>query len=149
MLPCCYASSRGGSCPDCKVHRGFYKSWQSLESQTLRALSELGCGTGAISGCFGVGLARATYVLPAGNVDMCLQFSFQFSSLFHHLDCKLRILTKKVASPKNRFAARQAACIVREKVRRGQCASAATPWVGQWPCWLPSSCPSTSPSRQL
>ncbi|CAJ1400601.1 unnamed protein product [Effrenium voratum] len=37
------ANPFGGSCPDCKVHRGFYKSWQSLESQTLRALSELGC----------------------------------------------------------------------------------------------------------
>jgi len=31
------------SCADCRIHRGFYKSWQSLESQTIDALKELQC----------------------------------------------------------------------------------------------------------
>jgi len=31
------------SCPECRIHRGFYKSWQSLKSQTIEALKELKC----------------------------------------------------------------------------------------------------------
>jgi len=31
------------SCPDCKVHQGFYLSWQSLREQTFAELGLLGC----------------------------------------------------------------------------------------------------------
>ncbi|CAK9025796.1 unnamed protein product [Durusdinium trenchii] len=31
------------SCPGCKIHRGFYKSWKSLEAQTIQALKDLEC----------------------------------------------------------------------------------------------------------
>lgn len=33
------------SCPHCRVHKGFYKSWSSLAAETNRALEDLGCGT--------------------------------------------------------------------------------------------------------
>ncbi|CAE7032110.1 faeA [Symbiodinium natans] len=31
------------SCPDCRVHKGFYNSWRSLQDETQRALEDLGC----------------------------------------------------------------------------------------------------------
>ena len=49
LCQCCLRRSElgQGSCPECKIHRGFYKSWQSLESQTIEALKELKCTMGA------------------------------------------------------------------------------------------------------
>eukprot|EP00931_Biecheleriopsis_adriatica_P044283 TRINITY_DN25315_c0_g1_i1.p1 TRINITY_DN25315_c0_g1~~TRINITY_DN25315_c0_g1_i1.p1 ORF type:complete len:324 (-),score=50.71 TRINITY_DN25315_c0_g1_i1:66-983(-) len=32
-----------GNCPECKVHSGFHRSWQSLASEVARHLSSLGC----------------------------------------------------------------------------------------------------------
>jgi len=38
------------ACPKCKVHKGFYDSWQSLQGQARTALAKLGCSQVRITG---------------------------------------------------------------------------------------------------